>query len=66
MWGYALDEVWPLPDLSIHDVNIVTSPHIGSDSLQGKAAMQRMSALAVAAFVNGKMPPHVINPVSRT
>lgn len=47
LFGYALDDPWPRPDLSLDGLNIVTSPHVGSDTDGGKAAMRRMSAAAV-------------------
>jgi len=62
LWGYGLDEVWPHAELSLDDLNIVTSPHVGSDTEIGKSNMQRMSAEAVAAFIASGQPPHMINP----
>ncbi len=62
IWGYGLDEVWPLPDCDVEGLNIITSPHVGSDSEEGKANMQQMSAQAVADFVTGDCPKHIVNP----
>ena len=66
LWGYGLDEVWPHPELSLDGLNMVTSPHVGSDTEIGKANMQRMSAEAIAAFIESGQPPHVINPEALT
>lgn len=62
LWGYGIDETWPYPELSLEGLNIVTSPHVGSDTERGKVNMQRMSAEAVAAFFRTGTVPHVINP----
>jgi phosphoglycerate dehydrogenase-like enzyme len=62
LWGYGLDEVWPHPELSVEELNIITSPHIGSDTEIGKVNMQRMSAESVAAFIRTGQPTHVVNP----
>ncbi len=62
LWGYGLDEIWPHPELPLDDLNIMTSPHVGSDTEIGKSNMQRMSADAIAAFVGSGQPPHMINP----
>lgn len=62
LWGYGVDEVWPHPELSLEGMNIVASPHVGSDTERGKVNMQRMSAEAVAAFYRTGTVPHVINP----
>jgi len=62
LWGYAIDEVWPHPDFSLEGLNILVSPHVGSDSEMGKHMMQRMSALAVEAFLRGEVPPNLLNP----
>ena len=62
LWGYGLDEMWPHPELPVDELNIVTSPHVGSDTEIGKSNMQRMSAESVAAFIRAGRPPHVVNP----
>ncbi len=62
IFGYGLDEVWTDRDLSLEGLNIVVSPHVGSDTDCGKAMMQLMSARAVADFMNGKTLPHIVNP----
>jgi len=58
--GYGLDESWPYPDLSLSGLNIVTSPHVGSDSDIGKAHMQLMSVQAVADFLEGRPPAQLL------
>ena len=62
IWGYGLDEVWTDRELPLEGLNIVLSPHVGSDTDRGKAVMQLMTARAVADFMNGNTPPHVVNP----
>ncbi len=62
LWGYGLDEVWTEHDLPLEGLNIVVSPHVGSDTDAGKAGMQVMSAQAVADYMGGKSPEHLINP----
>ena len=61
LWGYGLDEVWEYPDLPLDDVNIVVSPHVGSDTDYGKDRMRTMSASSVAAFLDGETQRHVVN-----
>jgi D-3-phosphoglycerate dehydrogenase len=62
LWGYGLDEIWTREDLELDGLNIAVSPHVGSDTDSGKANMQLMSAQAVAAFVRGERPEHLVNP----
>jgi D-3-phosphoglycerate dehydrogenase len=62
LWGYGIDEVWPETDLDVSGLNIVTSPHVGSDTDRGKLGMQRMTALGVLAYMSGEVPEHVLNP----
>jgi len=61
LWGYGIDEVWDYPDLPLEGLNIAASPHVGSDSDQGKIGMQLMSAQAVVDFLDGRRPEHVVN-----
>ena len=61
LWGYGLDELWEHPDLPLDDVNIIVSPHVGSDTDYGKDQMRTMSARSVVAFLEGETPPHVVN-----
>lgn len=60
LYGYALDEVWEHPDLPLEGLNIMVSPHVGSDTDYGKLAMQIMSAEAVAEFLNGQTPVNLV------
>ncbi|MFP4206654.1 MAG: NAD(P)-dependent oxidoreductase [Spirochaetaceae bacterium] len=62
LWGYGLDEIWTHPELDLDGLNIAVSPHVGSDTDSGKANMQVATAQAVAEFVKGGRPPHVVNP----
>jgi len=61
IWGYGLDETWLEKDLPLDGVNIIVSPHIGSDTDMGKIGMQLMSAQAVVDFMSGKTPKFVVN-----
>ncbi|MFW5994797.1 MAG: NAD(P)-dependent oxidoreductase [Spirochaetia bacterium] len=61
LWGYGLDEVWEYSDLSLDEVNVVVSPHVGSDTDFGKENMKMMSARAVATFLRGEKPDYVVN-----
>lgn len=60
LYGYALDEIWEYPDLPLEGRNILVSPHVGSDTDQGKFRMQNMSAEAVAQFFAGKTPINIV------
>jgi len=62
LWGYGLDEVWTETDLDLSGLNIAVSPHVASDTDGGKFGMQIMSATAVADFLSGRTPKHVLNP----
>ena len=62
LFGYGIDEVWPHPELPLAGLNIAASPHVGSDTDEGKARMQEMSAAAVIDFLSGKRPQSVVNP----
>ncbi len=61
LWGYGLDEVWEHPDLPPAGINIILSPHVGSDTDEGKLGMQLMSAETVVEFLNGETPQHTVN-----
>jgi D-3-phosphoglycerate dehydrogenase len=61
LWGYGLDEIWEHPDLPLAGLNIVTSPHVGSDTDMGKLNMQKGSARAVLSYLQGERPEHVVN-----
>jgi len=60
IWGYGMDEIWDL-DLPLQGLNIVVSPHVGSDTDMGKIGMQVMSAQAVVDFMRGLKPQYVVN-----
>ncbi len=62
IWGYGIDEVWEYADLPTNGLNIVTSPHVGSDTDRGKVNMQIASARAVIDFIEGRRPQHPVNP----
>lgn len=63
LWGYGLDEVWTRDDLPLRpELNIVVSPHIGSDSDYGKEQMQLVSAKNITAWLEGGRPPHPVVP----
>lgn len=61
LWGYGIDEVWEYSDLPLDGLNIVASPHVGSDTDTGKVRMQLMSARAIIDFIEGKEPESVVN-----
>jgi len=61
LWGFGVDEIWPDQSLSLDGLNIIVSPHVGSDTDRGKIGMQLMSAKAVIEFMNGDTPEHVVN-----
>ncbi len=60
LYGYALDEIWEDPDLSLEGLNVLVSPHVGSDTDHGKLKMQTMSAEAVAQFLAGETPANIV------
>jgi glyoxylate reductase len=62
LFGYGLDEVWRYPDLPLEGLNIVVSPHVGSDTDLGKANMQRFSTQAVVEYFSGQLPRNALNP----
>jgi D-3-phosphoglycerate dehydrogenase len=61
LYGYGIDEIWPEPDLELAGLNIATSPHVGSDTDRGKAAMREGSARAVVEFMRGTTPQNTVN-----
>jgi D-3-phosphoglycerate dehydrogenase len=61
IWGYGLDEIWTESDLSLNNLNIIVSSHVGSDTDQGKIGMQMMSTQAVIDYFNNKLPKYIIN-----
>ena len=50
IWGYGVDEIWTEKSLPLEELNIIVSPHVGSDSDKGKIGMQLMSTQAVLIF----------------
>jgi len=60
IWGYGMDETWDL-DLSLEGLNIVVSPHVGSDTDMGKIGMQVMSAQSVVDYMQGIKPLSIVN-----
>ena len=61
IWGYGMDEIWDL-DLPLDGLNIVVSPHVGSDTDMGKIGMQVMSAQSVVDYLQGVKPLSIVNP----
>ena len=61
IWGYGVDEIWTDPNLPLEGLNIIVSPHVGSDTDKGKIGMQIMSTQAVVDFLQGEIPRHVVN-----
>ena len=62
LWGYGVDEIWTDRELPLKGLNIIASPHVGSDTDQGKIGMQMISTQAVVDFLQGKTPKHIIKP----
>ena len=61
IWGYGLDEIWLEKDMPLDGLNIIVSPHVGSDTDMGKIGMQLMSTEAVIDFMNNRTPKYVVN-----
>ena len=61
LFGYGVDDCWMRKDLPIKGLNIVTSPHVGSDSDLGKKGMRNISTQAVADLFSRKIPRYVVN-----
>ena len=61
IWGYGIDEVWTYDHLPLAGLNIIASPHVGSDSDLGKVGMQLVTAQQVVEFLGGKRPDFVVN-----
>ncbi|MCD5401186.1 hypothetical protein LR013_01130 [candidate division NPL-UPA2 bacterium] len=61
IWGYGVDEIWTDQSLPLEGLNIIASPHVGSDTDKGKIGMQLMSTQAVVNFLQGKIPQPVVN-----
>jgi len=63
IWGYGIDEVWTWDDLPLDGLNIIASPHVGSDTDIGKVNMQMGSAHSVVDFLEGRPQKHPVNGV---
>ena len=61
LFGYGVDDCWMRKDLPIKGLNIVTSPHVGSDSDLGKRRMRAMSTQAVFDLLSGRQPKYIVN-----
>ncbi len=61
IWGYGIDEVWTWDDLPLDGLNIIASPHVGSDTDIGKVNMQLGSVHAVVDFLEGRPQKHPVN-----
>lgn len=61
IWGYGVDEIWTDQSLPLKGLNIIASPHVGSDTDKGKIIMQMMSTQAVVDFLHGKTPQYIVN-----
>lgn len=60
IWGYGVDEIWLDKNLPLEGLNIIVSPHVGSDTDKGKIGMQLMSTQSVVDFMKGKIPEYVV------
>ena len=60
IWGYGIDEIWLDKNLPLEGLNIIVSPHVGSDTDKGKIGMQLMSTQSVVDFMKGKIPEYVV------
>ncbi len=60
LWGYGMDDPWTESDLPLTGLNIVVSPHVGSDTDNGKAAMRELSAKAVVDYLSGRTPAAIV------
>jgi len=61
LWGYGADDSWPEANPELDGLNIILSPHVGADTDSGRMNMQRMTATAVFAFLQNKLPHSVVN-----
>ncbi|MFP4492089.1 MAG: NAD(P)-dependent oxidoreductase [Spirochaetaceae bacterium] len=61
LWGYGIDEVWEQDDLPLEELNIIASPHVGSDTDGGKLGMQLGSTRAVIDYIEGRRPEHCVS-----
>jgi phosphoglycerate dehydrogenase-like enzyme len=63
IWGYGIDEVWTCEDLPLDGLNIIASPHVGSDTDIGKVNMQLGSTRSVVDFLEGRPQKHPVTGV---
>jgi len=61
IWGYGIDEIWTYDSLPLEGLNIIASPHVGSDSDLGKVNMQIASVENVVDFLRGTTPKYVVS-----
>ena len=71
IWGAGLDVFEREPEVHpglLELDNVVLAPHLGSSTQEARSAMARLCGEAVAAVLQGRTVPHIINPdvVSRT
>ena len=59
--AYTLAALDSSLDLPLDGLNIVVSPHVGSDTDMGKIGMQVMSAQAVVDYMRGIKPLSIVN-----
>jgi glyoxylate reductase len=64
--GAGLDVTDPEPpspdDPILHDPRIFVLPHLGSASVAARTAMTRVCATNIAAVLEGREPPNLVNP----
>ena len=60
LWGYGMDECWEHEDLPLEGLNIITTPHVASDTDKGKTGMQFGSVQAVIDYIEGRRPEHCV------
>ncbi len=63
--GFCLDEPWEYPDLPLENsLNVIATPHVGSDTDMGKLRMQQMSVESVVSFLRGETPAYAVGGVA--
>lgn len=66
IWAAGLDVTTPEPlpmEHALHSLpNCLILPHIGSATITARDAMSSLAARNLLAVLNGKMPPHIVNP----
>ncbi len=61
LFGYGLDDVWPHKNLPLKKVNIIVSPHMGSDTDYGKYMMKKMSVESIINFIKRRKLKYLLN-----